>query len=440
MPAVKKWRTGRDTILFVGYMPEGVADDLKAYGDSIDTKLKSAVIFDQKVPIYGKKAKARGADIIIPTDFTSVSKVQKALLPIRDQLLSVTTRSDWSIPLLRKVIPHIPELRTSSLDSLLWSTDKVEMRKRFFAYDKSITPKFAIAKDSTQATIARIDKRVGFPCVVKPPSLAESILVSICFHEEELQTALRKTFSKVRSVYKKKKILDPPRVLVEEFMDGNMYSIDAYVSSRGTCTFTPMVYIKTGRSIGFDDFFGYLQISPPNLKVTSIKEAEKVATKAIAALGLTSTSAHVELMRTEHGWKVIEVGPRTGGFRAEMYQLSFGFSHALNDVLVRIPNKLRISKRRKGYTAAMKFFARQEGELIKLAGLKKAQGLASFHKINIRHKVGDYLLFAKHGGKSVFNIILFNKDRSKLLADIRRLEKMVKIETKKVSRRKTTAK
>jgi len=43
--------------------------------------------------------------------------------------------------------------------------------------------------------------------------------------------------------------------------------------------------------------------------------------------------------------------------------------------------------------------------------------------------------FAKHGGKSVFNVILFNKDRSKLLADKRRIEKMIEIVTTKTKKK-----
>ncbi|OHA62698.1 MAG: hypothetical protein A3E07_00240 [Candidatus Wildermuthbacteria bacterium RIFCSPHIGHO2_12_FULL_45_9] len=49
--------------------------------------------------------------------------------------------------------------------------------------------------------------------------------------------------------------------------------------------------------------------------------------------------------------------------------------------------------------------------------------------MEINLKIGDRAIYAKHGGKSVFDIILFNKDRAKLLADIRRLEQMISIET-----------
>ena len=79
----------------------------------------------------------------------------------------------------------------------------------------------------------------------------------------------------------------------------------------------------------------------------------------------------------------------------------------------------------------MKFFAKQEGNLTKLRGVKKAQVLSSFKKIYINKKVGDRCTFAKNGGSSIFNIILFNTSRSALLADIRRLENMIEIQTQK---------
>ena len=48
-------------------------------------------------------------------------------------------------------------------------------------------------------------------------------------------------------------------------------SVDGYVNNRGKVYFCPMVYIKTGISIGFDDFFGYMQLCPTQLKSESEK-------------------------------------------------------------------------------------------------------------------------------------------------------------------------
>ena len=218
--------------------------------------------------------------------------------------------------------------------------------------------------------------------------------------------------------------------VVQQFLDGQLYSIDAYVTSRGKVTFCPPVAVKTGQNIGFDDFFGYQQVTPTLLNKESIEEAECIAKKGIHALGLRSTTAHVELLKTEKGWKVVEIGPRIGGFRDQMYKKSFGINHTMNDILVRIPEKVSVPKKVLGHSAALKFFAKKEGILTKLTGIKKVQELESFDNIKINKKVGDRCMYAKNGGQSVFNIMLFNEDRSKLLADIRRLEQTIEIETK----------
>ena len=144
-----------------------------------------------------------------------------------------------------------------------------------------------------------------------------------------------------------------------------MYSIDAYVNARGVIYFAPTVYVKTGREIGFDDFFGYMRLTPTMLNVAHTEEAQEAASKGIKALGMRSTTCHIELMRTEDGWKVIEMGPRIGGFRHEMYDLSYGIDHSLNDILIRIPKQPILPKKVRGYTAVMQFYAQKEGNSIK---------------------------------------------------------------------------
>ena len=84
----------------------------------------------------------------------------------------------------------------------------------------------------------------------------------------------------------------------------------------------------------------------------------------------------------------------------------------------------------KGHTVAMKFFAKEEGELVKLSGIKKIQEFKSFKRLYIHKEVGGQCLYAKNGGSSVFDLVMFHTDRSELLADIRRVEQTVEIETK----------
>ena len=75
------------------------------------------------------------------------------------------------------------------------------------------------------------------------------------------------------------------------------------------------------------------------------------------------------------------------------------------------------------------FFARKEDELISLKGINLIKKLDSFYGIKKHKKIGDKCLYAKHGGKSIIDLIMFNKNRSELLADIRKVEKFLIIKT-----------
>lgn len=418
---VKK-KLKKNIVLFVSGAP---ADEVSAYKKK-HPEHRLALIYNKNAPNQLNKEQ-EVFDIVLPVNFDSPHSIIEALTPYFDELLAATSRSEAKMFEFIKLIPFLSYLRTPTAQSLEWSIDKIPMRRRFFSFNKKITPKFTIAKDSTKETIARIVKRVGFPLILKPSGLAVSLLVSICYHEEELISTLKSAFRKIKKLHKEYKETTVPGLIAEEFMDGDMYSIDGYVNSRGKVYYCPMVSVQTGRSIGFDDFFGYKQITPTNLGKKSIEAAQEVATEAVHALGLRSTTLHIELMKTEAGWKIIEVGARVGGFRADLYRLSFGIDHTDNDIRIRIPQIPVIPKKVLGHTAAMKFFAPKEGRISAIKGAKKARELSSFHSITINKKVGDRAVFAKNGGRSVFNIILHNENRSRLLADIRRLEKMVHI-------------
>lgn len=419
----------RDMVLFVGsYLPTQ-QKALERLSKRVGRELTACVLFDDTEVVQAKKPAPGTIELLC--DFSSDQSLQKVLAPYKRRFLAVTCRAERNIPLLSRVLPHVPYLNAPTESSLEWATNKIKMRTMLRNYDKAISPKFLVVHDAEKETIDRIVKNIGFPLVIKPAGLAASLLVTLCYHREELEAALGKTVKKIDQIYKKKRGRGLPQILVEEFMEGSMYSIDVYVNQRGVMYFMPLVYVRTGRSVGYDDFFGYMRITPVNIQAHRIEAARQVAAKAVEALNLRSTTCHIELMRTEDGWKVIELGPRIGGFRHEMYELSYGMDHSMNDILVRIPKKPVLTKKVKGYTAVMQFYARSKGRLSALEGINKARKLSSFSKINIKKKIGDLCDFARNGDDPVFDIILFNKDRSELLADIRRLEQAVTIKIRK---------
>lgn len=415
----------RNIITYVNSTPPGIRESLRMYEKRQGKKYKILLLRDTR--LKESKREMERADIVVSCDFSKPEKLVEALLPYQDKLLAITCRGDIHIPSFSKVIPHVPYLRTPTTESLEWSINKVKMRNRLRLFDASITPRYARVKENTKAERARVAEKVRFPMVIKPADLAESLLVSVCYHEEELEKTLRNVFRKVRKTYAVNKRDQEPVILAEEYMEGDMYSVDAYVNSRGDVYFCPLVRVITGKNIGHDDFYNYMHMTPTGLKRATVAKAEDVAETAIRALGLRSTTAHVELMKIDDEWKIIEVGPRIGGFRHKLHTLSCDINHTLNDILIRIPKKPFIPKKCKGYAATLKWFPKTEGVITELKGIKKIRTLKSFNDIVVNKKVGDRARFAKNGGKAVFNVTLYNESRPRLLADIRRVEQSVNI-------------
>lgn len=420
----------QDIVLYVGKVQSYMIASLRAYEKETKRKFRVALLYDVKEKRHVPTDDIiKNLDLVLPCNTLSEKSIQETLLPYEDELLAISCRGEDYIEMFARVIPFVPYLRTPTSESLRWASDKLNMRRRLFTYNKKITPAYTVVTDTSKSSLEKIERKVGFPLVVKPTGLAASRLVTICFHKEELEASLKKVFKKINSVYQETGGNWTPQVLVEQFMEGDMYSIDGYVSGRGKVYFVPIVHIKTGRMIGFDDFFGYQQMTPTKLSKESVAGAREVARQAVKALSLRSTSVHIELMKTEDGWKIIELAARVGGYRQQMYEYSYGINHTANDILIRIPEQVHIKRKIKGYTAYMKFFAKKEGHLSKLTGIKRSQELKSFKEIIVNKKIGDLCTYAKSGGTSVFNILLFHAQRAELLADIRRLEQMVKIET-----------
>lgn len=433
----------RDLILFVGGTRKDAYSVCVDYEKKYKKTVKALYLGNTESADYSAKKTAAQRKYFIdrPVNFRTldVEMISRILSPFKDRLLTATCTKEYNIETYRKIIPHIPYIFAPTQDSLVWATDKVEMRRRIKEHAPEISPEFMLVKDSSAATIKRVEKMIGFPLIVKPTGLAASKLVTICYYPEEFEKSLKKIFASISKMYKERNRTDTPRVLVEEFMDGTMYSIDAYVNARGFVYHCPPVHVKTGTSIGFDDFFGYARMAPVQIKEYKVEQAEQAVTQAVHALGLRNVTCHAELMKTEDGWKIIEIGPRVGGFRHDMYQMAYGINHLLNDVLIRIPQKPVVKNRPRQTVAVLQFFAKTEGILVSIEGVKKIPKLESFQSISVKLQKGDMCKFAKHGGGSVFDVTFAHKKRSQVLADIRRMEKMVNIKVLSGGKRQDTS-
>jgi biotin carboxylase len=373
----------------------------------------------------------------ISFDFENPTEIKDILDVLGKNLIAVVNRGESNIPLFQKIIPYLrKDLLVPSINALIKSTEKTAMRKAFWKYDKTITPKFEILTEISDEEITRISKRLEFPVIVKPSGLAQAVLVQAAHYPAELKEILLRMQKYMKKSYKEMKGRGVPTILIEEIINGDQYSVEAFVDDIGNVSFCPFIKYTTSGQKGFDDFFSYEQTTPATISRESAQKAKAVAIKGLNAIGLRNSIAHIELIRKEDVWKIVEIGPRMGGFRSMMYKKSYGINLDIQDIKIHLGKPLVLPRKKKGYTSVIKFFAREEGIITKIVGIKKAALLPSFIETMQLLKKGDRARFAKNGGKYIFRVTLFNENKAQFIEDRRRLEKMVNIETTKLRAKK----
>lgn len=412
-------------IVFVGSIPKSALKNISSYIIEKNKQWEIVVFKDKKNGVE--------TDIDFLVDFDNPKDIKKAFKTLgTENILSVTARAEKNIPLYKKILPYIPKhVYKSSKKSLEVSIDKTLMRKEFQKKCPKLNPKFKVIQKVNSRVVNEVCNEIGFPLMIKPAGLSSSSLVSSAYYKEELENGLKNIFQKIEKIYKEKNGRGKPTVLVEQMIDGDIYSVDVHINNNGEFFFNPFVEYTTARQKGFDDFFLYERTIPCDLEKSQVDSAKKVAVKGLKALGLKNITAHVELVNKGTRWKIIEIGPRVGGFRSVLYKKTFNIDIDINDFLIKTDKKIRIPKKQVGNMTTIQFYPKKEGYIKKIEGINKIKKLDSFYSFTQKNKKGQKAVWSKNGGSAVVTITLFNSDYEKFIEDKRKVEKTIKIETVK---------
>jgi biotin carboxylase len=424
--------TKKDIILTINGVEPDLVKAVQQHSQELGRQLKGIVLVHSDYAQAPHRPKDEsGVFEEIVCNCNDQNEVQRILKPLADRILAVTYRFENSVEPLRRVLPFLPYTYAPSDSALLWCTDKTLMRDRLSNYDRSLTPRYQYLEEPD---LLRLQELVGdfhFPVIVKPSGLAKSLLVERCESMIELNHQLETTFSVINDVYEREYRLTRPGVLVEEFIEGDMYSTDAYVTHDGEIFCLPLVRVITADSIGLPGFYSYRHIVPVNLTPEDLKAAFAATHSAIKALSLSSSSAHVELYRTSHGWKIIELGSRVGGYREDLYREVYGIGHVYNDLAVRMGLRPAMPNGEiYNHAAGLNIYADAEGEIESITGLEEARQLSSVLYLNVHARSGDIALFAGNGGNFIIDGILRNPDPEQLEQDVDRVRELIKIKIK----------
>lgn len=350
---------------------------------------------------------------VVKCQFSSAGEIAEALRPFKERIRGVVCRGDKNIQYFHEVIPHLPpNVLVSSPASLETATDKRAMREAFMAHAPEITPKFLQVHDASDSTIQQVETTMHYPVIVKPANLASSMLIQACDTREALVSTLGRVFGMIGRIYRRQDRMSDPSVIVEEFMDGEFYSVDSYVMQPGEFYHCPVVGYVPAKKMGIDDFFLYKRFLPSKLSLQEIDAANRTVERALTAIGLKHSAAHVEMVRTATGWKIIEIGPRLGRFRHTMYREAYGIDHSTNDLLIHLDQKPTIPLHFQKFCTAYSIYPHKEGILQTITGLEEIQNNPATVSLRVFKEKGDVCTHAKNGGGALAEFVIADSSKA----------------------------
>ena len=203
----------------------------------------------------------------------------------------VTAATDKPLVMMARIAKELG-LRFYSEDTAVWSTDKYQMKQRF------IEGGIPCARGRLIRT-ADEAKDLDFPLILKPRDNSGSRGVKLCRDLKDFQECLEEALQ-----YSK---LDT--VLVEEFIEGQEYSIES-LHYKGK---TEIVQITEKRTTPFPYNVELGHIQPANISEEHKAEICSIIEKIGNALKFENCASHTELKINKRGIYVIETSPRLGG-------------------------------------------------------------------------------------------------------------------------------
>lgn len=424
----------KNIVIFINdYYPE-YAHAFYKLAERLKRPLRGIILIDKTLKESGLyHADPTGKFEEVVCDFKNDADLRSTIKQFEDNLLLVSCSAESSQMDFQRVVPHVPYVLNPSERSLEWATHKGKMRELIGAYDHTLVPKVQPIASASDAEVAKVVDALTFPMMIKPTGLSDSSLVSKVRNEHELRRALGESFAALDDTYKRNRGNGKPEIIVEEFMEGDLYSIDGYVDAFGKVWLLPLLRSKSAYHMGLPGFYIYQTETYHELTAEEDAGGKRAAEAAIHAIGLRSSVAHIELYNTADGWKIIEIGARVGALRHEVYEASYGVNHALNDLLLKIGLVPELGDGLHTHSMVFKVYPEVEGEVESVDGVDEARRHPSSYTINQFTHPGDHVLPITQGGSVAVQGVLCGNDVEQLRREVSEVRAGIKIHTRKPS-------
>lgn len=257
-------------------------------------------------------------------NFSSLDEVIKKINNF--EIIASTTLTEWIIPILYDFKEKIWEKNDIFRDIF---RDKKLQREKLLHYDKEISINYKNFNTIYGIDLIELKKEFSYPFIIKPVNWVQSQLVYKVVDDTSFYWAKQWFISADKShFYELNKTKNDIKVLVEEYVDWEMYSIDYYVDADQNIFLSKIVKVFLWPKLWIDDFMNYNRVSWPIVE-NELKnyDLEWFIKKNILATQIKSTFIHHEF-KLNSLWKLktIELNGRIWGFRLEMMLESYWYN------------------------------------------------------------------------------------------------------------------
>ena len=262
----------------------------------------------------------------------------------------------------------------TSVETAKRATDKFEMIKAFEKHGVA-HPKYQLIKKGEFSSTKIV---FDYPFIIKPTDSAGSKGVRVVHNEEELNSIYQESL----------KYADSGEIIVEELMTGIELSCELIVQNG-----IPFVAQVTDKITTGEPYFIEIgQNQPSHFKGETLEAIKDLACRAAIAVGLVNSIAHAEIMVTDEGPKMVEIGGRMAGdgVSEQMMMVSAGYNIPEASINFSLGKEFKIVDKNINTPVAVRFILTKHGTVTRVAGLDEARKSEGVFGADIIVKEGEY--------------------------------------------------
>ena len=298
-----------------------------------------------------------------------------------------------------------------SYDTAVKATDKGMMIK---AFEKGHVehPWFFILKNKDE--LKRVLSAISYPCVIKPTDNAGNRGVSYAQNEAELLSLYDYSHENSHS----------GDVIIEEYMEGQEVSVEIIVYQGIVHILAVTDKLTQGKPYFVE--IGHSEQS--QLGEENVAKIKDLATRAVKAIGIDNSPAHVEIMLTKDGPKMVELGARMGGgcITTHLVPLSTGIDMIKSVMDMAMGKEPDVTpKFDKG--SALRHLVGLEGKIVSIEGLEEARKYPGVTEVTMLKNVGDTVGYFKNGSDRIGYVIAQGKDAANAIKICEEAMKLINV-------------